>query len=258
MWIFWIWEFLLRKVIGKMVKLTFSLLDREFYVGDQFGFNIVIEGPNRVNAAQVNIVYNDKVLELVDVEYRLSEFPTQVAEIRGPGTLRMARTILGNHVSGSNIFATLVFRAIAPGRGFVNYASGCKVADVDTEQDVLNTLENSNLTILDTPGTLTVLLQNTEKVRVELHPVSESGKSARVDGTPEWVVLSGTSTVERSPDGMAAYLISSDNPGDTQILVKADADLGSGREEISGIILVRVVGSNPESMGLSFGSPESK
>lgn len=103
-----------------------------------------------------------------------------------------------------------------------------------------------------------IKLTNEQKIRVALTPKTATGKPAVLDGKPVWEVLSGGSTVEVAEDGLSAYLVSSDTPGDTQVLVKADADLGEGVEEISDVIKLTVEGAKAASLGLTIGEPEAK
>lgn len=105
---------------------------------------------------------------------------------------------------------------------------------------------------------LQVKLTNEQQVTVSLKPVTASGKVAQLDGVPTWEVISGNSTVTPAADGRSAVVRSSDDPGDTQILVKADADLGEGVEEISDTITVTVEGARAANLGLEVGTPEVK
>jgi hypothetical protein len=57
---------------------------------------------------------------------------------------------------------------------------------------------------------------------------------------------------------LSADLISSDDPGDTDFLVKADADLGEGVVEISDIIRLSVSGAQAANLGISLGEPTPK
>src|SRR5678816_1653915 len=83
-----------------------------------------------------------------------------------------------------------------------------------------------------------IKLTNEQQVTVTLNPKTDGGRVAKLDGAPTWEVVSGNSTVTPGADGLSALIVSSDDPGDTQILVKADADLGEGVEEISEICLL--------------------
>lgn len=105
---------------------------------------------------------------------------------------------------------------------------------------------------------LEITITNEQKIKVSLAPVTATGKPANLDGKPSWSVISGDSTVEVAEDGLSATLVSSDTPGDTQILVQADADLGEGVEEISDVIKLTVEGARAASLGLSIGQAEPK
>ncbi len=105
---------------------------------------------------------------------------------------------------------------------------------------------------------LEITITNEQQVNVTLHPVTETGKPAQVDGAPTWTVQSGDATVTPAADGLSADLISSDTPGDTQILVEADADLGSGVITISDIITLHVAHANAANLGLVAGDPTPK
>lgn len=105
---------------------------------------------------------------------------------------------------------------------------------------------------------LEVKITNEEQVKVTLSPVTSTGKPAKVDGTPTWEVITGNSTVQAADDGMSADLVSSDDPGDTDFLVKADADVGEGVTEISDIVRLSVAGAQAENLGLTAGAPTPK
>jgi len=105
---------------------------------------------------------------------------------------------------------------------------------------------------------LELSITNEQQVNVTLHPVTEAGHPAQVDGAPTWEVISGTSTVTPAADGLSADLISSDDPGDTDFLVKADADLGQGVVEVSDIIRLHVAGAQAANLGLQAGAPTPK
>jgi len=105
---------------------------------------------------------------------------------------------------------------------------------------------------------LEINITNEQQVNVTLHPVTATGRPAPVDGAPTWTVQSGDSTVTAASDGMSADLISSDTPGDTVILVEADADLGQGVVPISDIIQLHVAGAQAAALGLVAGDPTPK
>lgn len=106
---------------------------------------------------------------------------------------------------------------------------------------------------------LEIKLTNEQKVTVSLTPVTATGKPATLDGKPTWKVDGdGKSSVSASEDGLSAVIVSADTPGDTLIVVSADADLGEGVETITDAIRVTVEGARAQSLGLSVGTPEPK
>jgi hypothetical protein len=103
-----------------------------------------------------------------------------------------------------------------------------------------------------------VQITNEQKVNVALKPVTATGKPATLDGKPSWTVTDGNSTLEVADDGLSAELISSDQPGTTNILVSADADIGEGVDTISDTISLVVAHANAANLGISVGTPEAK
>ena len=101
-------------------------------------------------------------------------------------------------------------------------------------------------------------ITNEQKISVTLNITTDSGRPAKVEGAPAWVVLSGNSAVVPAEDGLSAVVTSSDDPGDTSVIVKADANLGEGVEEISDTFTVHVAGATAKNLGLAFGTPEPK
>jgi len=73
-----------------------------------------------------------------------------------------------------------------------------------------------------------------------------------------WTVVSGTCTLAVAGDGLSADVISGDSPGDSEILIEADADLGSGVVTISDTLKVSVAGALARSLGISVGTPVPK
>lgn len=105
---------------------------------------------------------------------------------------------------------------------------------------------------------LELTITNEQKIRVTLSPKTDTGKPAPLDGVPTWEIVTGNATLAVAADGLSADLISADDPGDSQVLVKADANIGEGVEEISDVISLRVVGATAKNLGLSAGQPEPK
>lgn len=105
-----------------------------------------------------------------------------------------------------------------------------------------------------------ITLTNEQKVKVTLAPVTATGKPAQLDpnNKPTWTVVSGEATVQVADDGLSATIFSPDVPGDSQVLVEADADLGEGVETISDIVSVKTIGARAANLGLQVGTPEPK
>lgn len=94
-----------------------------------------------------------------------------------------------------------------------------------------------------------------QKVAVTLAPMTAAGNPAQVDGTPSWYVQSGDATIETADGGLSAFLVAGSLPGDSTILVQADADLGEGVVNIAETILLHVVHPQAAKLGASFGEP---
>jgi len=106
---------------------------------------------------------------------------------------------------------------------------------------------------------LEVTLTNEQKLNVTLSPVTATGKTAKLDGAPEWVVSSGPATLVTAPDGLSSDIVSSDEDlTDTIVQVNADADLGQGVETISDTITVHTIHANASNLGLTAGAPVAK
>lgn len=105
---------------------------------------------------------------------------------------------------------------------------------------------------------LELKITNEQQIKVTLSPKTDTGKPATLDGSPSWTTLTGNAQVVVAEDGLSATLVSADDPGDTEIMIKADADLGEGVEEISDIIKLSVIGATAKNLGLTAGTPEAK
>lgn len=105
---------------------------------------------------------------------------------------------------------------------------------------------------------LQISLTNEQKVKVTLAPVTDSKKPAPLDGKPTWSVTSGEVELEPSEDGLSCDIISADTPGDSEILIQADANLGEEIETISEVLQVHVSGALAKNLGVTIGTPEDK
>ncbi len=103
-----------------------------------------------------------------------------------------------------------------------------------------------------------IVLTNEQQVKVTLNPVTGKGKPVALDGIPEWTVTSGSCTINPAADGMSCDILSGDTPGDSEIAVSADADLGAGVTNISDALRVTVNGAQAQNLGLEVGTPTDK
>lgn len=103
-----------------------------------------------------------------------------------------------------------------------------------------------------------ITLTNEQKVQVTVTPVTATGKPAAVDGAPKWTVSTGDATLDIAADGLSAFLISSDTPGNSVVVVEADADLGSGVVSVSDSINLTVEGALAANLGLKAAPPVPK
>lgn len=109
------------------------------------------------------------------------------------------------------------------------------------------------------PTVLELNITNEQQVTVHLAPKTPKGKPATLDGVPTWVVQPGGNvTLEVADDGLSCTIVSADEPGTSEVLVSADADLGEGVETISDLIQVAVGGAKASSLGLTADAPVDK
>ena len=97
---------------------------------------------------------------------------------------------------------------------------------------------------------LDLTITNEQKIKITVNPVTEGGAPVVLDGPIIVTVNSGEATAEVQPDGVSAYLISGDNPGDTIFGVSGDADLGAGVETVADIVTLHVEGARATNLGL--------
>jgi len=86
-----------------------------------------------------------------------------------------------------------------------------------------------------------LILTDEQKCSVSVAFKTDKGNPAPVDGVPVWA-SSNEATVVVTPaaDGLSAELTTPGGLGVAQISVKADADLGAGTTEITGLLDVEV------------------
>jgi hypothetical protein len=102
-----------------------------------------------------------------------------------------------------------------------------------------------------------VTINNEQKVRIVLAPVTAQGAPAPVDGKPEWSVQSGDVELDVAEDGLSCFIISG-NLGNSVVMVTADADLGPGIRTLQDSIEVTVTVAEAASLGLTSSPPVPK
>jgi hypothetical protein len=99
-------------------------------------------------------------------------------------------------------------------------------------------------------------LETDQQARVTLVAKDRRGRPARVDGVPAWGVEPvDVVKVEASEDGMSATVVQVGDPGTTATLtVRADADLGEGMRELTGVLSVAI--AEPEAVVVELSAEE--
>jgi hypothetical protein len=104
----------------------------------------------------------------------------------------------------------------------------------------------------DVANTLTV----TQKVPVSVEFKDAKGNPAKVDGTPAWLT-DNPNILQLTPsaDGLSCDVQAVGVIGKANVQVTADADLGSGVENIIGTAEIEVVGGKATLVNLTVGTP---
>lgn len=102
-------------------------------------------------------------------------------------------------------------------------------------------------------GDMALTLTNTQKVTLLVQPVDAKGFGASVDGLPTWV-QSDASVGTLTANGFAAEFVAL-APGQTQITVSADADLGAGTRVITGVLDILVEVGEAATLIITAGTP---
>lgn len=104
-----------------------------------------------------------------------------------------------------------------------------------------------------------LVLTDVQKVSLSISPVSAAGNPASIDGVPTWSTSDDTVlTLEVAEDGLSAVALTTGKLGTAQVSVVADADLGEGVKELTGVLDVEVKASEAVSLELNAGTPENK
>lgn len=149
-------------------------------------------------------------------------------------------------------FVSAVFVTIAASTGSIeifNVALVALLAAVFAEK-LLGQEKGNYLTMAN-------IITDEQKIMFKFVPKTAKGNPAKVDGVPVWSVSSEEGlalTVEA--DGLSATAKAVGALGDFQVIVKADADLGEGVRELTGLADVTVIAAEAASIGLEASAPE--
>lgn len=109
------------------------------------------------------------------------------------------------------------------------------------------------------PTHMASILTDEQKISISVKPKTLAGNPAQVDGAPVWS-NSNPEVIDLvvAPDGMSAEAITVGPIGVSQIVCKADADIGEGVTEIKAIGDIEVVSAMAATVGFEFGAPQIK
>jgi hypothetical protein len=104
-----------------------------------------------------------------------------------------------------------------------------------------------------------LVLTDSQFVTLNVTPVTKAGNPATIDGAPKWSVSDeSVLALEVSEDGLSCKAVATGKLGDAQINVVADADMGEGVVEITGVLEVSVKAGAAASVAITAGTPEEK
>lgn len=104
-----------------------------------------------------------------------------------------------------------------------------------------------------------MLLTDKQEVDLSVAFASKAGNPAKVDGVPSWTSSDETIvTLTVAPDGFAVVARAVGALGNAQVSVTADADLGEGRREISGVFDITVEASEAVVAVVNAGIPRDQ
>jgi hypothetical protein len=107
---------------------------------------------------------------------------------------------------------------------------------------------------------MALVLTDSQQAPLQINPTTKKGNPAPIDGDPVW----GTSdaevvTLEVDPtDAKKVVAKATGKLGTAQVNVSVDADMGSGFEELVGLLDVEVVAGKAATVGIEAGAPEEQ
>ena len=102
-------------------------------------------------------------------------------------------------------------------------------------------------------------LTDEQKVALSIDPRTAAGNPASVDGVPVWTSSDpDIVALEVAEDGKSAVATAAGGLGAAQVSVVADADLGEGVRELTGVLDIEVLAAEAVELGITAGTPELK
>lgn len=102
------------------------------------------------------------------------------------------------------------------------------------------------------------LLTDVQKVSLSITPVTAAGNAAPVESVTWASSNEAVLTVVAAEDGLSAVATAVGPLGTAQVTVVADALIGEGTVELTGVLDVEVVASQAVSLVVAAGTPEPK
>lgn len=103
-----------------------------------------------------------------------------------------------------------------------------------------------------------LVMTATQQCLLTMQPLDAQGNPAKVDNVAQWQTANpDVVRLVEAPDGVTCMCMSV-AVGDTQVSCTADADLGEGTRNITGLLDVSVRAAEAVTMGIVAGTPEEQ
>lgn len=102
-------------------------------------------------------------------------------------------------------------------------------------------------------------MRDDQRVSLSISITDNKGKPASVDGVPVWASSDETviTVMDAGVDGMSA-VVTGVAPGTARVVVTADADLGTGVENLTGVLDFNITGGKAAAINVTAGTPEDQ
>ena len=105
---------------------------------------------------------------------------------------------------------------------------------------------------------MSLILTDSQQATLTIQPVDKAGNAAAVEDVA-WTTSDDTVlTVTPSEDGLTAVVAITGKLGVAQVNVTADAQIGEGAVEITGVLDVEVKAGQAVALSIAAGAPEEK